>query len=373
MNLFALTADSGGCMHYRLGLPWSVLEKRGLVNARVNAETVEERNARIESADVLVFQSPASEMMLRYAEAKRELRSPQTLIVEHDDNPWAVSPFNPAYAKFGMEDVFMEDDGTGKARFLWKDGESGFDIKRNKRLLSRFTEIMHLADMVTTTTRPLADVFAGRGAESVVVLPNCIDLDAWKPISIPHEGTRMGWHGGFSHYEDLMIFREVFPDLPASVVPVISGWAPPVLKLLCGDKLESHEWVHIEAHPYKQATLALDFAVIPLADNEFNRCKSAIKWVEYAALGVPVIASNVGPYAGEITDGETGLLVPNESAAWKHAISRMVCDKGLREQIARNARGDVSRRFDVEFRADEWLLAYQDMKGASREQILALA
>lgn len=373
MNLFALTADSGGCMHYRLGLPWGVLAKRGLVQARVNADMVEERNARIEAADVLVFQSPASEMMLRYAEAKREMESSQTLVVEHDDNPYAVSPFNPSYVKFGTEDVFLEDDGTGKARFLWRDGESGFDIERNKRLLRRFESIAGLADLVTTTTRPLADVFAGIGVAAVSVLPNCIDTEVWKPVSIPHNGLRMGWQGGFSHYEDLMVLKDVLPDLPYGVVPVVSGWTPPVLTSLCGGRLESHEWVHIEAHPYKQAMLALDFAVIPLVDNEFNACKSAIKWVEYSALGVPVIASNVGPYAAEIVDGETGLLVPNEPAEWKHAISRMVCDGELRKRLARNAREDVSRRFDVNARAEEWLVAYQSVMGANREPIIALA
>ena len=360
-------------MHYRLGLPWGMLAKRGLAVARVNADTVDERNARIESADVLVFQSPASEMMLRYAEAKRESGSSQVLVVEHDDNPYAVSPFNPSYVKFGTEDAFLEDDGTGTARFLWRDGESGFDIKRNDRLLRRFESIMGLADLVTTTTKPLAAVFAERGARAVAVLPNCIDLNVWKPISIPHDGIRMGWQGGFSHYEDLMVLKDVLPDLPDGVVPVVSGWTPPVLASLCGGRLESHGWVHIEAHPYKQAMLALDFAVIPLVDNEFNACKSAIKWVEYSALGVPVVASNVGPYAAEIVDGETGLLVPNEPAAWKDAISRMTKDGGLRKRLGENARADVARRFDVNARAEEWLLAYQSVMEANREPITALA
>jgi hypothetical protein len=36
--------------------------------------------------------------------------------------------------------------------------------------------------------------------------------------------------------------------------------------------------------------------IAPIADNTFNDSKSELKWLEYTALGVPTVASDVGPY-----------------------------------------------------------------------------
>lgn len=44
--------------------------------------------------------------------------------------------------------------------------------------------------------------------------------------------------------------------------------------------------------------LDLDLAVVPLLDNDFNRCKSPIKVLEYYSVGVPCFVSDVGVYDG---------------------------------------------------------------------------
>ncbi len=51
-----------------------------------------------------------------------------------------------------------------------------------------------------------------------------------------------------------------------------------------------------------------DIFIAPLIDNQFNRCKSAIKYLEYSALGVPGVYSRLSPYSSVVKHGENGFL-----------------------------------------------------------------
>jgi hypothetical protein len=48
-------------------------------------------------------------------------------------------------------------------------------------------------------------------------------------------------------------------------------------------------------------------SLVPLRPSVFTYSKSAIRCLEAAALGIPVVASGYVPYAGFVRNGETGL------------------------------------------------------------------
>jgi glycosyltransferase involved in cell wall biosynthesis len=81
-----------------------------------------------------------------------------------------------------------------------------------------------------------------------------------------------------------------------------------------------------------------DIGIAPLADTPFNRCKSAIKTLDYAALGLPVLASDREVYRGSLADGPGGWLLPDEESAWFVALSRLVRDAALRGRLSEGAR-----------------------------------
>src|SRR6185437_4857545 len=61
-----------------------------------------------------------------------------------------------------------------------------------------------------------------------------------------------------------------------------------------------------------------------------NRYASAFKVLDYAALGLYVLASDVPAYRGSIADGPAGHLVPNRVDAWYAAIGSVIRYQGLR-------------------------------------------
>ena len=95
---------------------------------------------------------------------------------------------------------------------------------------------------------------------------------------------------------------------------------------------------HIEHMP--AALAASDIAVFPVIEPEaFGRGA-----VEAQAMGVPVIASNLGGYSETVTEGETGLFAtPNDPAALAAAIERMV-DLGPQGRAAMGAKGKARAR-----------------------------
>lgn len=78
---------------------------------------------------------------------------------------------------------------------------------------------------------------------------------------------------------------------------VFFGFCPPKLNdLVKAGKIEVHGGTAIMNYPSILEQLQLQAIVAPIKDMEFNRCKSFIKYMEAAAIGVPLFASNYLPY-----------------------------------------------------------------------------
>lgn len=78
---------------------------------------------------------------------------------------------------------------------------------------------------------------------------------------------------------------------------VLFGYLPqPLEKYVNEKKIEFHGGVNIMNYPSKLNSLKLNAIVAPLVDIEFNRCKSNIKYLEAAAIGVPLFAQDMITY-----------------------------------------------------------------------------
>ena len=101
--------------------------------------------------------------------------------------------------------------------------------------------------------------------------------------------------------------------------PHASRWYPGFVNWLVGATQWDGRW---------------DIGLAPLADTAFNQCKSPIKVLDYAALGLATLASDVPAYRGSLADGTGGLLVPNTDDAWYEALSRAIRDAAWRRDVA---------------------------------------
>lgn len=93
----------------------------------------------------------------------------------------------------------------------------------------------------------------------------------------------------------------------------------------------------------------VDINIAPLLDNPQRRSKSAVKYLEAAAVGVPTVASRLEPYA-PIRHGVTGMLAWTADE-WVASLSRLVESVDERQQIGAAARNDVLKNHTTSARS----------------------
>jgi hypothetical protein len=138
---------------------------------------------------------------------------------------------------------------------------------------------------------------------------------------------------------------------PASLEP-LAGL--PVRVLRPDDAMPYPEFI-----PWLRAHACWDFALAPLVDNAFTRCKSPLKFFDYAALGIPGIYSRTPTYEDAVVHGETGYLVDNAEPAWEQAIDHLVSSAPARVGPARRARDHVLGRHTLRHQGASWRDAIQ--------------
>jgi len=95
---------------------------------------------------------------------------------------------------------------------------------------------------------------------------------------------------------------------------------------------------------YWQVLATADINIAVLKPGLIADCKSEIKWLEAALLGIPSVATPTETYRQAIEDGRTGLLA-TEADAWHRALTRLISDPELRRSVGRAAHDHVVRKY----------------------------
>lgn len=358
INVCGVVRDNGACGIYRISQPLTFLNEVDGYDVALGGVDCPDADLfqLLQEADVVFMPRACSEKMLSLITNLRQHKSiPKKIIIDHDDNVFNLNPLSPHYRDMGVEDVTVRVDG--KDVQIWKDGTCEFDIARNKKKTKFAKECLRQADALTTTTQELADFYSEYNPNTYV-LPNLLDFDQWTPKKFVNDGfTRLTWHGGSSHYHDLV-----------EVAPLIKNLLKKHKKLkleVCGQEFKGlfkdvkqgqhfhHHWVHTYAHPYKQALIDSDVAIIPLQDDLFNRCKSPIKWIEYSALKVPCVMKNIPPYSNVVEHGVTGMLYNTLEEAETY-LEYLITHPMERGKMGKNAYNEVHENHDAKTQAKLW-------------------
>jgi glycosyltransferase involved in cell wall biosynthesis len=212
------------------------------------------------------------------------------------------------------------------------------------------------AHMVTVSTEPLAEVMRHYNS-NVVVLPNHIDgalLDIERPR---RERITVGWAGGDSHVRD---FHMVAPQLRRFLErnPRVDFHNIGSNYLRTFKIPGRHTDWRQDIFDYYRG-IDFDIGIAPLADTVFNRSKSAIKAIEYGALGIPVVASDVGPYRDYVINGKTGYLVRSEHE-WGKRLYELVNDEAMRTEMGAAAK-EHAAGFTIQTGWRLWEQAYSTL------------
>jgi glycosyltransferase involved in cell wall biosynthesis len=236
------------------------------------------------------------------------------------------------------------------------------------RVLPYSRELARRARAVSVSTPELAKAFShvpGR----VAVVRNLIDEALFtgpRRSADPGRPVRILYAGSPTHTADLEMIApalirivERFGD---AVELCFFGCAPrePALAARATLLPFSDDYT---AYARALAELAPDIGLAPLCDTAFNRAKSNIKALEYAASGVAGVYADLPPYRGPRDGaGPFGLLAGPDPGQWEEAVAALVADASLRHGIAAGARDravtghGLSRHAEIHLRFYEGLL-----------------
>lgn len=220
-------------------------------------------------------------------------------------------------------------------------------------------KVVRAAATVITSTQPLADKMSAYN-DRVVVVPNVIPAFLWfRPVAKASDGpeaeiisAKQGlnvlYMGNPTHSEDLAMVRPVFERLAQEKQPinlfVVGGERP-------SDRgSEWYQRIDIPAgqrhYPdfiswLRRLSPHFDMAIAPLTTTGFNQSKSALKYLQYSAMGLPAIYSNCTPYREVVKNNTTGFLAENTEESWYGLLTECLSTKEHLPEVGARARNNV--------------------------------
>jgi tetratricopeptide (TPR) repeat protein len=324
----------GGDYYYRTLAPGLAMAEQDGVYV-VNLTNVHRHRWNVfHEADVLVLKNICDADFLPLIRQRKKLR--KITVYEMADDLAAIPPWNPVY-------------------FFY----------RNLENLALVFRLAAGCDAVQFSV-PRLDSIYGHLNGFRRVFPNQLLLVPPQRSSESHAETVIGWGGSHGHLQDL-----------AQIAPSLCGWIvqqpQAILHLMCSEPIwtlfkglpgEKKRWTEPGSlEDYLRFLSKIDVGVGPLEDTAFNRCRSDVKFLEYAACGVVPVMARLDPYERSVKDGATGFLYDTPQRMVR-ILDRLIQDPSARVRIISQAREYVDRERRQTDHVAERLEFYREVMGA---------
>lgn len=244
-------------------------------------------------------------------------------------------------------------------------------LAKHSRVLSAaaMNEGFAFSTALTVSTPALAEHY-GRYNPNVHVLPAYLDWDQWADVvqqsEVERPKVRVGWMGWLpTRGGDMDVLRGWLAGwlLKHPEVEFVSiGERPGEQRVHTRLSVPKHQRLTVEGVPFNrlaEIVPTIDIGLVPLELNEFNECKSWLKGLEYAACGIPCVASPTSQYREFVEPGVNGLLASSPQE-WAAALDLLVSDEGLRREMGRGARRKAEQ-MTIQNHSHLWESTYQSL------------
>jgi len=258
---------------------------------------------------------------------------------------------------FEANDYFLDIQPWNPIAGPWQD----------RNLQELYLQLLTIADGVQTSTEELARRWRERGAREVAVFPNHLSqvpalTDVGRNAGARQRPLTVGWAGSPGHFADwyylaptLQRWLDEHKDVNLAVMT--NELAKPFFRLL-------PERYHFEPFgsldDYMRFLGRMDVGIAPLLPTDYNRCRSDVKFVEYASRGVVGVYADMEPYRASVVDGQTGLMyrTPGELI---DRLELLRTNMELRGKLRRQGYEYVARQRRIEDHIGDRLHWYQGL------------
>lgn len=324
LRIACYPCDFGGCGAYRFFIP--------AIAMRRWPERFEHRwDLRADDDDIVALQRPSDPNLAAYIE--NDLKRHPHVRFTADVDDWM----------FGFQQLVRQG------------------VARN--LVGNLSHVHR----VSVSTPALAELYGSRLSAPVEVIPNYLHWPMWERLPPRSwDRLRIGWMGLVrSHRHDLRELRGVLGPWLARHPDVEFVWAGRVKdesEALVHDLLEVPEAQRVtlpavEFGRIPLITSRMDVGLVPLVQGKVNDAKSALKGMEYAACGIPCVASATAEYRGWVEPGVNG-FVARRARDWPAALDRLYEDRELLRRMGEAAR-QKAWEYRIDAHVEEWASFYE--------------
>jgi hypothetical protein len=257
-------------------------------------------------------------------------------------------------SRHGVAISFDNDDNYAAAQVSER-GPGLAGNRFNREVFRRIVKAAKIADITTTPSAVLADIYRAAGVENVAVIKNHLDRAMLGFGSrARHNGTVVGWVAASEHSVELdripivSVLKQLL-DTHAEMRILTVGLRLP---------LQSPRYEHIGEVAFPQllgVTSKIDIGIAPLADIAFNHSRSDAKIKEYSSGRTAWLASPVTPYQ-DLGEQQGGILVKDDE--WLATIDRLIRNPRERKRLARRAL-KWAKRQTIDHHAGAWENAFE--------------
>jgi hypothetical protein len=284
-------------------------------------------------------------------------------------------------------------------RSSWEDAAVDHGTTREGSARYRFaraleTWALRRVDHVTTICEGLRDEIVRRGIppERVTVVPNAVDVEAFRFDAAPDEALRrrlklagaevVGFCGSFYAYEglDLLVdaFARLAPGRPRMRLLLVGGgFQEAALRAQVALHGLEERVVFTGRVPQDQVQRyyeLIDVLAYPRHRMRLTELVTPLKPLEAMAQGRMFVASDVGGHRELVRDGETGFLFPaGDAAALAATIERVLATRDRWDGVRHNARRFVEAERTWARSVARYADVYGDVLGATRRGRVAHA
>lgn len=243
-----------------------------------------------------------------------------------------------------------------EVRTFWEDAavnNGSFAATSLRYRLSRRLEtvVLRRAHRVVAICEGIRSEVSSRGIPTsrIAVVPNAVE-GAWlaspaRASDLAAElklgaGPIFGYIGSFSRYEGLLFLIEAMPDIlvrfPGARLLLVGGGRDEEAVRAAAQRAGVAVVVagRVRQERVRDFYSLIDVFVLPRRRIRLTELVTPLKPLEAMALGIPVLASDIGGHAELVNDGETGLLFKAESSeSLVEQASRLARDPALRAQL----------------------------------------
>lgn len=239
---------------------------------------------------------------------------------------------------FDFDDaIFFTDTSKANRKFAWA------------KFSGKTADICRLSTTVTVGNSYLAG-YAKKFNEQVFIVPTSIDTEKYQPVDKKlSDSSRVvvGWTGSSTSQYHLEAFEPVLAELLKErdiEIRIISNREPTFTQI-------PYVWRSWSPETEVEEIAQIDIGIMPTPDDEWSRGKCALKALQYMALGIPAICSDMGANRDIIQHGENGFLAKSDKE-WITAFNTLIDDASLRRKLGNEARKTVVENYSMQHCAE---------------------